>query len=166
MGGIWKVVQSDPFAPSPRNLLVRAFDWLQFRPYNVRLTPEHIMLTLFGGNFIGIACSRSIHYQYYAWYFHSLPFLLWRTNLPVIAVGMVMIALGILLLLYFWKIVHGLFIWYLKHIYSHLTYILEITNLLCNWVCIQCIPIHTYYIHSLPNHSLDITYMLVYEKNR
>ena len=87
MGGIWKVIQSDPFAPNPRNLLARVFDWFQLREYNVELTPEHIMTTLFGSNFIGILCSRSMHYQYYDWYFHSIPYLLWRTNMPVIAVG-------------------------------------------------------------------------------
>ena len=86
MGGIWRVVQSDPFAPKPRNLLVRAFDWFRFRERPVKLTPEHVMTTLFASNFIGVVCSRSMHYQYYDWYFHSLPYLAWRTDLPVIAV--------------------------------------------------------------------------------
>ncbi|XP_054804254.1 dol-P-Man:Man(5)GlcNAc(2)-PP-Dol alpha-1,3-mannosyltransferase isoform X3 [Prosopis cineraria] len=44
------------------------------------LTKEHIMTTMFVGNFIGIVCARSLHYQFYSWYFHSLPYLLWRTN--------------------------------------------------------------------------------------
>ena len=87
MGGIWTVVQSDPFAPKPRNLLVRMFDWFVVRDGYVELTPEHILTTLFGSNFIGIVCSRSIHYQYYDWYLHTLPYLAWRTNFPTLCVS-------------------------------------------------------------------------------
>ncbi|KAL5561489.1 hypothetical protein UlMin_031236 [Ulmus minor] len=46
------------------------------------LKKEHIVTTMFAGNFIGIVCARSLHYQFYSWYFYSLPYLLWRTNYP------------------------------------------------------------------------------------
>ncbi|VVB03651.1 unnamed protein product [Arabis nemorensis] len=46
------------------------------------LTKEHIVTTMFVGDFIGIVCARSLHYQFYSWYFYSLPFLLWRTMFP------------------------------------------------------------------------------------
>ena len=39
-----------------------------------------IVMLLFTGNFIGIVFARSLHYQFYVWYFHSLPFLLWHTH--------------------------------------------------------------------------------------
>ncbi|KAF7804841.1 dol-P-Man:Man(5)GlcNAc(2)-PP-Dol alpha-1,3-mannosyltransferase [Senna tora] len=52
-------------------------------PINV-LTKEHIVTTMFVGNFIGIVCARSLHYQFYSWYFYSLPYLLWRTNYPTL----------------------------------------------------------------------------------
>ncbi|KAL8214002.1 hypothetical protein R6Q57_003451 [Mikania cordata] len=48
------------------------------------LKRDHIVTTMFTGNFIGIVCARSLHYQFYSWYFCSLPYLLWRTPFPTI----------------------------------------------------------------------------------
>ena len=41
------------------------------------LSPIYITSTLFTSNYIGICFARTLHYQFYYWYFHSLPFLLW-----------------------------------------------------------------------------------------
>ncbi|KAK8926469.1 Dol-P-Man:Man(5)GlcNAc(2)-PP-Dol alpha-1,3-mannosyltransferase [Platanthera zijinensis] len=46
------------------------------------LRKEHIATVMFVGNFIGIICARSLHYQFYSWYFFSLPLLLWKTTFP------------------------------------------------------------------------------------
>lgn len=40
------------------------------------------LLTLLGCNYIGIVVSRTLHYQFYVWYFHSVPMLLWAAPLP------------------------------------------------------------------------------------
>ncbi|KAK6260222.1 Glycosyltransferase [Theobroma cacao] len=48
------------------------------------LKKEYITTTMFVGNFIGIVCARSLHYQFYSWYFYSLPYLLWRTPFPTL----------------------------------------------------------------------------------
>jgi alpha-1,3-mannosyltransferase len=40
------------------------------------LRPALILATLFESNMIGIAFSRTLHYQFYSWFFHQLPFVL------------------------------------------------------------------------------------------
>jgi alpha-1,3-mannosyltransferase len=51
----------------------------------VTTSPQHILMTLFVSNFIGICCARTLHYQFYSWYFSSLPLLLWRsTRYPIL----------------------------------------------------------------------------------
>lgn len=44
-----------------------------------------IIFTIMSSNLIGIVFARSLHYQFYCWYFHSLPYLLFQTNLPIVA---------------------------------------------------------------------------------
>ena len=51
------------------------------RPMEIR--SQLILYPLFVSNFIGIVCSRSLHYQFYVWYYHTLPYLLWSTRIPV-----------------------------------------------------------------------------------
>jgi len=48
-----------------------------------KLSPIYVVQTLFISNFIGVVFARTLHYQFYSWYFHALPVLLWLTRLPI-----------------------------------------------------------------------------------
>lgn len=50
-----------------------------------RDSPSFIVEVIWSCVFVGVAFARTLHFQFYAWYFHSLPFLLWRgTFVPAI----------------------------------------------------------------------------------
>jgi alpha-1,3-mannosyltransferase len=48
------------------------------------LSSHFIIVTIFTSNFIGVVFARTLHYQFYCWYFHTIPYLLWHTSLPVL----------------------------------------------------------------------------------
>lgn len=63
--------------------------WLQFfQSYSkLRRVPvphcsQLFVLPLFMCNFIGVMLARSLHYQFYVWYYHSLHYLVWSTGYP------------------------------------------------------------------------------------
>ena len=43
---------------------------------------DRIAALLFACNFIGVACARSLHFQFVVWYGNTLPLLLWTTAVP------------------------------------------------------------------------------------
>ena len=57
---------------------------LSTRRMSTLLPSNGIILPLFTANFIGMCFSRSLHYQFYVWYFHTLPYLLWWTQMPTV----------------------------------------------------------------------------------
>ncbi|XP_074040394.1 ALG3, alpha-1,3- mannosyltransferase [Leptinotarsa decemlineata] len=47
---------------------------------NMSKISQLFVLPFFISNFIGVACARSLHYQFYSWYFHSLLYLVFCTG--------------------------------------------------------------------------------------
>jgi alpha-1,3-mannosyltransferase len=59
-----------------------------------RLSPEYILTTMLTCNFIGVVFCRSLHYQFYCWYWHAIPYLLWQNgSLPYVIRALVVVGL-------------------------------------------------------------------------
>ncbi|KAG9343176.1 hypothetical protein JZ751_014153 [Albula glossodonta] len=61
-----------------------------------KLSADHMVLILFTSNFIGMCFSRSLHYQFYVWYFHTLPYLLWSGGVKKLAHLLRVLILGLI----------------------------------------------------------------------
>jgi len=53
--------------------------WQSKSGKKLQLSPEYILYTMFVSNYIGVMFARTLHYQFYCWYFYSLPFLHWMS---------------------------------------------------------------------------------------
>ncbi|TYK18118.1 dol-P-Man:Man(5)GlcNAc(2)-PP-Dol alpha-1,3-mannosyltransferase [Cucumis melo var. makuwa] len=86
-GGLFNFIHSQFLSIKHRLALVSSFPKptsKNYKPSIKLLMEEHVVTTMFVGNFIGILCARSLHYQFYSWYFFSIPYLLWRTSFPTL----------------------------------------------------------------------------------
>lgn len=51
-------------------------------------------------NFVGIMFSRTFHYQFYSWFFHTIPFLLWLTKIPTFSKLLLMVEVELMFIVY------------------------------------------------------------------
>lgn len=60
------------------------FKWwnLDNKGLGENLQKDFIVTAVFLSNFIGVMFARTLHFQFYCWYFHTLPWLLWHAHLP------------------------------------------------------------------------------------
>lgn len=49
-----------------------------------KIKSDRIVSIVFMSNYVGILCARSLHYQFYSWYFHTIPFLLIRNDVSLL----------------------------------------------------------------------------------
>ena len=94
----FKFLPEDVFLSKPWAVLLLALHLGLLAVYHYRLhakrrqsntttlSSEQILSTMLISNFVGICCARTLHYQFYCWYFSGLPYLVWRKTpypLPV-----------------------------------------------------------------------------------
>ena len=69
-------------------LTLFALKWLKHAQYQTdrkifftqkKLSPVYVIYTMFVSNFVGIVFARTLHYQFYCWYFHAIPFMIWKS---------------------------------------------------------------------------------------
>ncbi|XP_058274628.1 dol-P-Man:Man(5)GlcNAc(2)-PP-Dol alpha-1,3-mannosyltransferase [Hemibagrus wyckioides] len=95
------------------------------KPMTQKLSADQIVLILFSSNFIGMCFCRSLHYQFYVWYFHTLPYLLWSGGVKKLAHLLRVLILGLIELS--WNT-------YPSTIYSSLSlHVCHLIILLCLW---------------------------------
>jgi alpha-1,3-mannosyltransferase len=74
-GGVWNALKT--FVEGKR-------DGENSKESRCKLSNQRIVSIVFMSNFLGILCARSLHYQFYSWYFHTIPFILLGNSVSLV----------------------------------------------------------------------------------
>lgn len=64
------------------------------------LSADYIVSVLFASNFIGIAFARTLHYQFYVWYAHTIPYLVCSGSSPALIQFVLILAIEVVFNIY------------------------------------------------------------------
>lgn len=76
-----KIFSAGPSTSSELPALVRALlnpSHIERTQRLARITPDYVLFTMVTSNLIGVLCARSLHYQFYSWYFWTIPYILYK----------------------------------------------------------------------------------------
>ena len=93
----WKFLPSEIFYSSPFSVILLSFH-IASAVFFIRRTPQpqtayNLVALLTTTLFSGIVFSRSLHYSFYIWYFHLIPFLLRLAGFRIVLCFLISIAL-------------------------------------------------------------------------
>ena len=70
--------------------------WSRMKRRNGSLiTADEVVCFVCTANLIGIVCARSLHFQFYSWYWHSLPYLVLRSQTPLLLSLLVLVGIEV-----------------------------------------------------------------------
>merc|ERR1719430_234515 len=55
--------------------------WQMLKSYSQNGSVELLLIPLYTCNFVGVMFARSLHYQFYIWYYHQLQLLIFATRM-------------------------------------------------------------------------------------
>jgi alpha-1,3-mannosyltransferase len=84
----WRFISEQKFVSSEfaLRLMILHVMWLviilardYYQGYSQRMSTRRIVMTLAKSQLVGILCARSLHYQFYCWFYWTVPFVLWNS---------------------------------------------------------------------------------------
>jgi ALG3 protein len=126
-----------------------------------QICSHFIITTIFTSNLIGVVFARTLHYQFYVWYFHTIPYLLWHAEvIPVVVKIFVFCAIEIAFNVYPATAWSSGLLQVRSHCTKHFT-ALHCTTLHCTTLhctTLHCTTLHCTTLHYTTPHHTTVDY--------